>query len=144
MGGARGGHPPRAARCCLRGGIALAAAALQFALAPAFGPVAAAVVLTTAMISLTLGEIWQSAGGWEISYALSPEDRRNTYLGVFSLGPTGAQIIGPVVVVMGVVGGGPPGWVILAATFATTGFAVMRATLTSRTPDDRPHVTRAE
>ncbi|MGX1562495.1 MFS transporter [Streptomyces sp. NPDC055506] len=121
----------RAARRSLFGGLALAAGALQFALAPAFGPVAAAVVLTTAMISLTLGEVWQSAGGWEISYALSPEDRRNTYLGVFSLGPTGAQILGPVVVVIGVVGGGPLGWVILAVTFATTGLAMMRATVTT-------------
>ncbi|MEU8887912.1 MFS transporter [Streptomyces sp. NPDC048442] len=114
----------QAARRCFHAGLALAAACLQFALVPESGAVAAAVLLTTAVVCHTLGEVWQSAGGWEISYALSPKDQRGTYLGVFSLGPTGAQIIGPTVVVLGVVGSGPPGWILLGAAFAATGWLV--------------------
>lgn len=114
----------QAGRRCLHAGLALAVACLQFAFAPELGAVATAAVLATAVICHTLGEVWQAAGGWEISYALSSEDRRGTYLGIFSLGSTGIQIIGPAVVVLGVVGSGPTGWVLLGAAFAVTGLAV--------------------
>ncbi|MGW5124898.1 hypothetical protein ACWEQ7_12725 [Streptomyces sp. NPDC004069] len=68
----------RAARSGLLAGLAPAAACVQFAFAPELGAVGAAVILTTAVVCHTLGEIWQSAGGWEISYALSPEESRRT------------------------------------------------------------------
>ncbi len=115
---------PDAARRCLWGAAALAAGCALLALTPALGVAAAATLATAAVVLHTLGEIWQSASAWEISYALAPEGRRGTYLGVFSLGATGAQIVGPAVVGVAVIGLGPTGWLLLAALFALSGLAV--------------------
>lgn len=117
----------RAARCAWWGACSLAIGCVLFASAPHFGLIAAGVLVSFAVVCHTMGEIWQTVGAWEISYELAPEDRRGAYLGVFSLGPTGAQIVGPTAVAIGVVGLGPPGWAALAVVFLLSGLAVRAA-----------------
>src|SRR5205823_2662630 len=70
------------------------------------------------------GELWQGIGAWGLSYALSPEDRRSFYLTVYNLGDPFAAMVGPIVLMVGVIRGGSVGWLILAGAFALTGMAV--------------------
>ena len=83
-----------------------------------------ALLLVAGAAALTLGEIWQSAGAWGLSYGLAPETRRAYYLSVYSRGGTGGSVIGPAVLTAGVVNRGGPGWSVLAGIFAATGLAV--------------------
>ncbi|MFB7329694.1 MFS transporter [Streptomyces sp. NPDC056190] len=82
------------------------------------------VLLIVAMVALTAGEIWQSVGSWGLSYGLSPESQRSGYLSVYSLGATGATVVGPGLVTYAVVQAGPVGWLGLAAVFAAIGSVV--------------------
>ncbi|WP_231406038.1 hypothetical protein [Streptomyces clavuligerus] len=75
-------------------GLALA---LFCALTAVTGPadaLTAGALLLLAAVPLTLGELWQSAGGWGISYGLAPEEQRTYYLSVYQLGATGMTVAG--------------------------------------------------
>ncbi|MGX7760316.1 MFS transporter [Streptomyces angustmyceticus] len=102
-------------------GLALAAFCLLVACTGSVDGVTATVLLLLAAVALTLGELWQSAGGWGISYGLAPEAQRTYYLSVYQLGATGVTVAGPAVLVMAVVDVGPAGWIGLAALLALTG-----------------------
>ncbi len=107
-----------------RAGWCLAACCVLVAATPHLGALAATLVLLCAAVALTLGEIWQSIGGWALSYALSPEGRRGYYLTVYNLGEPCSAMAGPVVLTLGVMQGGSAGWLGLAGVFAVTGVAV--------------------
>jgi MFS family permease len=85
-------------------------------------------LVVLAVIALSLGEMWQSIGGWGISYAYAPSRQLNYYLSVYNLGPTGAIIIGPVLLTLAVIQAGLLGWLVLGAVFVATGTAVVLAT----------------
>lgn len=102
-------------------GLALAAFCLLVACTRSVDGATATVLLLLAAVALTLGELWQSAGGWGISYGLAPQAQRTYYLSVYQLGATGVTVAGPAVLVMAVVDVGPAGWVGLAALLALTG-----------------------
>ncbi|MFE9255787.1 MFS transporter [Streptomyces sp. NPDC006879] len=108
-----------AVRALRLGGVALVLCCVALALAagPA-SPWAAGAVLVLACVLLTFGEMWQATGGWDLSYAYAPEDRKGVYLSVFSLGGTGQRIVGPALVTSVVIVAGPAGWLGLAALFA--------------------------
>jgi MFS family permease len=95
--------------------------------------VATALVIAAA-IALTLGEIWQSVGGWGISYAFAPPDQLGYYLSVYNLGLTGATVVGPVLVTFVVLRAGRFGWLGLAAAFAVAGLAVVATARDARRP----------
>jgi len=123
----------RAARALRLSGFALAACALAMSQAGAPSSVlVAAGVLLAACVLLTFGEMWQAVGGWELSYAHSPEDRRGVYLSVFSLGDTGQRIGGPALITAGVMAAGPAGWIALAVVFALWALLVTPVTRMQR------------
>jgi hypothetical protein len=82
------------------------------------------VLVLAAAVSLTVGEIWQSAGGWGLSYAYAPEDRRSAYLSVYNLGAAATSVVGPALLTWAVVNQEAPGWLGLAAAFVAVGAAV--------------------
>jgi len=84
----------------------------------------AGLLVLVAVVLLTLGEIWQSVGGWGISYAYAQPEQIGYYLSVYNLGLTAATIVGPVLVTFAVIQAGPLGWACLAAVFVGTGAAV--------------------
>ncbi|EDY52785.1 conserved hypothetical protein [Streptomyces clavuligerus] len=105
-------------------GLALA---LFCALTAVTGPadaLTAGALLLLAAVPLTLGELWQSAGGWGISYGLAPEEQRTYYLSVYQLGATGMTVAGPALLTIAVVDTGATGWLALGAVFAVTGLVV--------------------
>ncbi|MFJ6610265.1 MFS transporter [Streptomyces sp. NPDC091289] len=118
-----------AARALRLGGLAMVLCCV--ALAAAAGPAsawAAAGVLVVACLLLTFGEMWQATGGWELSYAYAPEDRKGVYLSVFSLGGTGQRIVGPALVTSVVIAAGPAGWLGLAVVFGLAAVLVTPVT----------------
>jgi MFS-type transporter involved in bile tolerance (Atg22 family) len=114
----------RAGRLQRRAGFALAAfcgfAAASALVRPAF---AAALVLLAA-VALTLGELWQSAGGWGVSFELSPPGRRNYYLSLYNLGASGVAVLGPGLLTVAVIGKGPAGWAVLGIVFLLAGVVI--------------------
>lgn len=107
-----------------RSGWCLAACCALVALSGELGSAGATVVLVAATVTLTLGELWQSAGGWGVSYALAPEGQRNTYLTIYYLGEPLASMAGPALLTMAVITAGGAGWLALACIFAGAGLVV--------------------
>jgi hypothetical protein len=88
-----------AVRCMLRAGVALAGFGLvAMALAHVESRAWGISLALVAVILLTCGELWHSAGSWTISYNLADPARRAQYLSTFQLGTALQTIIGPWVV----------------------------------------------
>jgi hypothetical protein len=130
-----------AARALVRAGICLAVCCLLLVAAPKLPVVLAVGVLLLAMVALTGGELFQSAGGWGGSYLLAVPGEEGVYLSVFWLGVAVQQIAAPVLVSV-VVTSGTTGWAVLAALFAVCGLAApligrwAQAQADNRTPAD--------
>ncbi|MEU2626354.1 MFS transporter [Kitasatospora sp. NPDC007106] len=104
-------------------GLVLAACCAVLAVAGRTGSRTAILLLVLAVVMLTLGELWQAVGSWELSYRHAPEDDCAAYLSVFSLGGSAVGIVGPAALAL-VVGRGTAGLLGLAAVFVLTAFAV--------------------
>jgi hypothetical protein len=79
------------------------------------------------------GEMLQSAGTWEIGFALAPADKQGQYQGFFGTGTSVARAIGPVLLSTVVIGWGLPGWLLMGAVFLAAGWAMGPAVRWART-----------
>ncbi|MFB6680067.1 MFS transporter [Streptomyces sp. NPDC056390] len=84
---------------------------------------AAVTLLMAAVVVHTVGELWHSAAGFEVSFALAPERATGQYLGVFGLGAGLADALGPSLLIALCITWGRPGWYVVGALFAVTGLA---------------------
>ncbi|WP_026413139.1 MFS transporter [Actinomadura oligospora] len=110
-----------------RAGVAFLVSCTLISLAagvPAWG---AATLLVGGVIVHTLGELWHSAAGFEVSFALAPEHATGQYLGVFGLGAGLAEAFGPSLLISLCITWGRPGWYVVGAMFAVTGLAAPAA-----------------
>jgi hypothetical protein len=113
-----------ATRALWRASVVAALACLLFVpSAWAARPWALTTLLLATMV-LTVAELLQSAGGWGLSFGLAPAGAQGKYLGAFSLGYILQDMLGPLLVVALVLGGGPLGWLGLAALFLAAGLLV--------------------
>src|SRR5206468_10861209 len=88
---------------------------LAASLAPAWASVA---LLVLGMIFMSLGEIWQSAAGWTLSYTFAPAAHRVQYLAIFGVSGLLAQdVFGPFLLGGVMIDVGRLGWLALAAIF---------------------------
>jgi MFS family permease len=113
------------------GGRAYRRAGLAFLLSCSLIPLAAGPsaalaggLLIVAVMIHAVGQLWNSAAGFEISFALAPEHATGEYLGVFGLGAGLAEAFGPALVIGLCIGWGRPGWYLIGVTLALTGAAV--------------------
>jgi Major Facilitator Superfamily len=86
---------------------------------------AAVVLLVIATFLLTFGEMWQTAGAWGASLALSPASARVRFLAVFNLGPTVRNVCGPLIITAWVLRYGAVGWLVLGGVLVAAGLAVL-------------------
>ena len=114
-------------RVLRRSGLALAASCVLLALATGRPPGLAAALLVAGVAVLTVGELLQSAGGWELSYDLAPADAQGEYQAAYSMLNGVRDSVGPAVVIAALVAGGVGGWLALAAGFAAVGATVAPA-----------------
>lgn len=78
--------PAAGAHAYRRAGVAFLIACSLISLSAGIPAWAAAALLITAMVIHTVGELWHSAAGFEVSFALAPQHATGQYLGVFGLG----------------------------------------------------------
>ena len=112
-----------AGRCLRRAGVALAVTCGALALAARLDTGPADAVLVAGVVLLTLGEMWQSAGGWGVLFSLTPAESRSSYAATFNLGVTVEGIVGPSLVGGFVLAAGTTGWAVLATLFLAAGLA---------------------
>ncbi|RSD21432.1 MFS transporter [Amycolatopsis eburnea] len=114
-----------AARMVRRSGVLLLASCVAFAVsASGTSPWIAFAVLVVGALVQVAGEMLQSAGSWEIGFALAPPDQQGQYQGFFGTGVSVARAIGPVLLSTVVIGWGLPGWLLLGALFLAAGWAM--------------------
>ncbi|MFD1934851.1 MFS transporter [Nonomuraea mangrovi] len=106
-----------------RAGVAFLIACSLISLSAGMPTWAAATLLMTAVVVHAVGELWHSAGGFEVSFALAPEHATGQYLGVFGLGAGLAEAFGPGLLIALCITWGRPGWYVVGALFALTGLA---------------------
>ncbi|MFI8519920.1 MFS transporter [Streptomyces sp. NPDC085481] len=115
--------PAAGGRAYRRAGVAFLVSCALVSLAAGTPEWAAATLLLTAVVVHTVGELWHSGAGFEISFALAPEHATGQYLGVFGLGAGLAEGFGPALLIGLCIGWGRPGWYVTGALFALTGLA---------------------
>jgi hypothetical protein len=109
-------------------GSALAGTCLLIALgAVPTAAVPTIALLLVAVVLLSAGELTHAIAAWQISYAVTREERRNQDLAVYQAGSALIDLGGPFLVTVAVVGTGTPGWIGLAALFGLAGLAASRA-----------------
>ncbi|SFW84739.1 MFS transporter [Amycolatopsis australiensis] len=114
-----------AARMVRHSGVLLLASCVAFALsASGTSPWTAFTVLVAGALVQVLGEMLQSAGTWEIGFALAPAAKQGQYQGFFGTGVSVARAVGPALLSTTVIGWGTPGWLLLGALFLTAGYAM--------------------
>lgn len=125
-------------RAMRRASVSLAACCVVLAFAGRLDAFGASLLLIAGIVLLTFGELFQSAGGWSVSYQLAPRERQGEYLAVFSLGVGAMYTVGPALVTIGMVEQGIPGWLGLAACFLAAGFLVRPAVLAANAQVNAP------
>ncbi|MFF0055886.1 MFS transporter [Streptomyces microflavus] len=98
-----------------RSGLVSAAACLVMVLGGLIGSWATIGVAVLAILLITAGELWQSAGAFGIGYGLAPETARGEYLGAFHLRMVVQATLGPAMVAWFATDLAPYGWAIVAA-----------------------------
>ncbi|MBL1086503.1 MFS transporter [Streptomyces actinomycinicus] len=115
--------PAAGAHAYRRAGMAFLIACSLISLSAGIPAWAAATLLITAVVIHTIGELWHSAAGFEVSFALAPQQATGQYLGVFGLGAGLAEALGPGLLIALCITWGRPGWYVAGAMFALTGLA---------------------
>lgn len=127
-----------------RAGVAFFVSCSLISLSAGIPAWAAATLLLTAMVIHTIGELWHSAAGFEVSFALAPRHATGQYLGVFGLGAGLAEALGPTLLISLCITWGRPGWYVVGALFTVTGLAaplaVRWAQRRQRAQQTRPEV----
>lgn len=93
------------------GGITLIISCIAFSVSIFESKIIAIFLITIGIVFLTIAEMFQSAGGWTISYDLSPENNRAEYLSLFNMGTSIQSVIGPAIVTTFVITKGIKGWI---------------------------------
>ncbi|MEU9000658.1 MFS transporter [Streptomyces sp. NPDC048551] len=113
-----------------QGGRALRVAGLLFLVScplmalTADVPVWMAPLLAVLAVALhSLGEVWESSGGFALGFGLAPDHAQGQYQGLFGLGFNAGQALAPLVLTTAVLGLGHAGWLLLGVFFAALGAA---------------------
>ncbi|WP_328583915.1 MFS transporter [Streptomyces sp. NBC_00370] len=136
----RGSDTVAGARRMQRGAFAVLALACASAAAVAeLSTLAATGVLLVTVALLTLGELWGESANWSFRYGLAPDNAHGAYGGMYALGGSLPNIVGPVVVTFCTARFVPGGWFILASIFVAGLLAngpVISWAERTRTPED--------
>lgn len=71
----------------------------------------------------SLGEVWESSGGFALGYGLAPDHAQGQYQGFFGIAFAAGQALAPLVLTTAVLGLGHAGWLLLGVFFAALGAA---------------------
>jgi MFS family permease len=113
--------PASSARALRRCGWVFAAACLVIPESARSSPVFAVFLLLIATLALSVGELWQSAAGFELSNSLAAPGAVGEYLGVFGTGLRFAEAAGPALLTWLCIGFGRAGWYAVGLLLLATG-----------------------
>ncbi|MFF2328550.1 MULTISPECIES: MFS transporter [unclassified Streptomyces] len=116
-------NPTAGASAYRRSGVAFLMACALISISAGLPAWAAASLILAAVVVHTIGELWHSAAGFEVSFALAPEHATGQYLGVFGLGAGLAEAVGPALLISLCITWGRPGWYVVGAMFLLAGLA---------------------
>lgn len=85
---------------------------------------AATLLIVAGVVIYTVGELWQTAGSFELRYNLAPAHAQGQYTGVFLMGSSIAGVVAPSVLGLLCLTWGAPGWWAMGAVFAVVGLAI--------------------
>lgn len=88
---------------------------------PAWVLVEALAVLAVCVHSV--GEVWESSGGYALGFGLAPDHAQGQYQGLFGIGFHAGQALAPVILTGAVLALGHTGWLLLGLFFAGLGAA---------------------
>ncbi|MFI8454857.1 MFS transporter [Kitasatospora sp. NPDC085464] len=71
----------------------------------------------------SLGEVWESSGGYALGFGLAPDHAQGQYQGLLGVGFNTGQALAPAVLTTVVLGFGHSGWLLLGVFFAALGAA---------------------
>lgn len=114
-------NPTRAGQAQRRAGVAFALATCVIGMTMDCPSWKSVVLLAVGVTVLSVGELWQSAAGFEIANTLAPAHWIGQYLGFFGVGLRMSDCIGPLVLTWLCFGVGAVGWLFVAALFVLTG-----------------------
>jgi predicted MFS family arabinose efflux permease len=103
--------------------VALAVAGLLLGVADDGAQWQLIALLAGAVVLLTVGENLHAVAGWELSFLMSDPEKRAQYLSLFSLGYTGQQIAGPVLMTAVILPWGLPGVLVITTLFVLAAVA---------------------
>ncbi|MBO1415966.1 MFS transporter [Streptomyces sp. FH025] len=83
----------------------------------------APVLAVLAVVVHSLGEVWESSGGYALGFGLAPDHAQGQYQGLFGVGFDAGQALAPAVLTTAVLGLGHAGWLLLGVFFAAVGAA---------------------
>ncbi|MFF2078723.1 MFS transporter [Kitasatospora sp. NPDC058162] len=83
----------------------------------------APVLAVLAVCVHSVGEVWESSGGYALAFGLAPDHAQGQYQGLFGIGFNAGQALAPVVLTGAVLALGHPGWLLLGVFFAALGAA---------------------
>ncbi|SEL50101.1 MFS transporter [Streptacidiphilus jiangxiensis] len=101
----------------------------------------APVLAVLAVCVHSVGEVWESSGGFTLAFTLAPEHAQGQYQGLFGIGFDAGQALAPLLLTGVVLALGQPGWLLLGAFLAGVGAAgppVAAWAERSRAADARP------
>ncbi|MFG2112578.1 MFS transporter [Streptomyces sp. NPDC048718] len=83
----------------------------------------ALVLALLAVVIHSIGEVYESSGGWTLAFSLAPDHAQGQYQGFFGTGFNAGQALAPAFLTGVVLALGHPGWILLAVLFAGVGAA---------------------
>ncbi|MFD7065181.1 MFS transporter [Streptomyces sp. NPDC059906] len=124
------------------GGVLLLACAVIGAAGNLSAPFAIGCFLLGTVL-LTLGELFQSASSFGLSFDLAPDHAQGQYQGVFALGRGTAKAIAPALLAVPCVQWGLAGWIAVGGGLALTGLLLPLATRSAAAAPEREEETAA-
>jgi MFS family permease len=114
--------PARAARLCLRAGLALLLSCGLMAVTAVAPPAPVVGLLLLFAVVLTVGELWLSAGSFGLGFSLAPDRAHGQYQGFFSIGRGAVAAVAPWLLTILCLGDDEGrGWLLLGGLFAVAG-----------------------
>ncbi|MEV6976418.1 MFS transporter [Kitasatospora sp. NPDC093806] len=83
----------------------------------------APVLAVLAVCIHSVGEVWESSGGYTLGFTLAPDHAQGQYQGFFGIGFNAGQALAPLVLTGAVLALGHSGWLLLGVFFAALGLA---------------------
>jgi hypothetical protein len=114
---------PQGGRALRRAGLLFLLSCPLMALTADVPAWVAPVLAVLAVCVHSIGEVWESSGGYALGFGLAPAHAQGQYQGLLGIGFDAGQALAPLILTGVVLALGHPGWLLLGAFFAVLGAA---------------------